>query len=88
MGIFQKVEKATQLEKYSTRHQPIKQVFLQDKITKCTIITGSFSSSRALFVLYLVQLNNNEQFLDEVKHNIINYQCRAQSFLTEPKAET
>ena len=43
MAIFQKVEKATQVEKCSTRSQPIKQVFLHYKITKCTISQEIFT---------------------------------------------
>ena len=71
--IFQKVGKATQIEKCTTRSQPTKQVFSKYKITKCTTSEEIFT--RLARYLYLAQLNNNEQLLDKVEHNIINYQC-------------
>ena len=68
MGIFQKVGKATQIEKCNTRSQPIKQVFfLQYKITKCTISQEIFTriarylySSRCNWIImsnYLIRLS-------------------------------
>ena len=32
-------------------------------------------------------MNNNEQLLNEVMHNITNYQCRGLSYPPKPKAE-
>ena len=50
-------------------------------------IIGIFYSICKLLVPYLEQLNNNEQVLDEVEYDIINYQCRGLSYLPKPKAE-
>ena len=52
MAIFQKVGKATQVEKCSTRSQPIKQVFFTVQNNQMYNITGNFHSIRTLFVLY------------------------------------
>ena len=86
MGIFQKVGKATQIEKCSTRSQPIKQVFLQYKITKCTISQEIFTR----FARYLYSTKCNwiimRNYLMRLEHNI-NYQCRGLSYPPKPKAE-
>ena len=85
MGIFQKVGKATQIEKCSTRSQPIKQVFLQYKITKCTISQEIFTR----FARYLYSTKCNwiimRNYLMGLEHNIISYQCRGLSYPPKPK---
>ena len=40
----------------------------------------------ALFFLYVIP-TDNKQFLDEVEHDIMNYQNRGLCYLPKPKAE-
>ena len=49
---FFKVGKATQIEKCSTRSQPIKQFFFTVQNNQMDNITGNFYSNRTLFVLF------------------------------------
>ena len=39
------------------------------------------------FLLSFIRLLGNKQLMDEVEHDIMNYQSRGMSFLPKPKAE-
>ena len=53
--IFQKVGKATQIEKCTTRSQPIKQVFFTVQNNQMYNLRGNFYSIRTLFVLSAIE---------------------------------
>ena len=60
MYISYKVVKAKQIEKRRTRSRPVKQVFFYNTKfdNQLSNIARCFKSIRALFVLYLVRLEN------------------------------
>ena len=61
MRISLRVGKAMQIEKRSTRSRPIKQVFsIQNN--QLYNIAGYLYSIRALFAIYLVQLDNKAEY--------------------------
>ena len=61
MRISLRVGKARQIEKRSTRSRPIQQVFSVQN-NQLYNIAGYLYSIRALFVLYLMQLDNKAEY--------------------------